>query len=181
MIQLDMRSNIASVMRQHEADTRQIAIATYRALNRATDKAATETSREIRKVYNVRHRAVMAALRKLRAGRSNLRAQMHIEGFRIPLIEFDAHWRPGQRVGATARIKVGGARTTIPGAFIAQGRHGPAVFKRKGKARGPIYELLSVSVPQAFLNKRVLGSVNQHANEMFLKTLIQQLRFLGGE
>ena len=181
MIRIDVRSNIDQALRQHEADTRQIAIATYRALNRATDKAATETSREIRKVYNVKHRAVMAALKKIKAGRANLRAQMHIEGFRIPLIEFDARWRHGQKVGASARIKVGGPRTQIPGAFIAQGRHGPAVFKRKGRARGPIYELLSVSVPQAFLNKRVVGAVNREANEMFLRTLAQQLRFLGGE
>jgi hypothetical protein len=38
--------------------------ATYRAINRAVDKTVTETSREVRKVYNLRDRAVKAAMKK---------------------------------------------------------------------------------------------------------------------
>src|ERR1051325_54155 len=81
--------------------------ATYRALNRAQDKVATETGREIRKRYNVKQRAIAAALKKQRASSHMRLARLVVEGVRLGLIEFDARWRPGQKVGATVKVLTG--------------------------------------------------------------------------
>jgi hypothetical protein len=188
MISVDVRSDIKRVVAEFRAETQHIATATYRALNRAQDKAATETSREIRKVYNVRDRAVKAALKKIRANKSRLVATLRIEGARIGLIEFDARWRPGQRVGATVRIKVGEGRKPVAGTFIATRRwrswqddaeHAHrGVFRRAGKKRLPIRYLRSISIPQAFSNKVVQEAVQRLALESFNQNLEQQLRYL---
>jgi hypothetical protein len=179
-VKVDVRSNIGEVLADFRAESANIEVATYRALNRSLDSSATETSREIRKVYNLRDRAVKAAITKYRASKNRLFAQLKIEGARIPLIEFDARWRQGQKVGATVKVLVGGGRKAVPGAFIASARFGEAVFRRVGKTRLPIRALRSVSIPQAFDNKRVVDAVQQIAIAVFEKNFEQQLVFLRG-
>lgn len=154
--------------------------ATYRALNRALDKVATETGREIRKVYNVKHRAVLNAIKKQRARAGRLYAVMEMRGTRIPLIEFSATWKRGQKTGASVKVLVRGARKRIQGAWIGVHGHTGAlqVFQRVGKERYPIKSLRSVSVPQAFSNEAVIAAVNAIAAESFGKNYEQQLRFL---
>jgi hypothetical protein len=174
VISINFRSDIERTMRALGADAEHLPVATYRALNRTTDKAATETSREIRRVYNVRDRAVKSAMKKLRAHRSRLYSALDIEGARIPLIEFDAKWRRGQKIGATVRIKIGEGRKAIPGAFIAKGR----VYKRIGKSRYPIRVLRGVSVPQAASSKAVRDVIETRSLEEFMKVLEQNLRHL---
>lgn len=102
--------------------------ATFRALNRALDQVATATGREIRKVYNVKQRAIMAALKKHRANRKRLTARLVVEGVRLGLIEFSARavnpWNiKGRRHrkrggGVSVQIKVAGGRKLVQGAFI---------------------------------------------------------------
>lgn len=150
--------------------------ATYRALNRALDKAATETGREIRKEYNVKQRAIRGALRKRRANSKSLFARLIVEGVRLGLVEF----APRQnKVGTSVKIKVKGGRETVKGAFIATRRwQYRGVFRRRGKERLPIVYLRSISVPQAFANKAVLDALEKVALETFNKTFEQQIRFL---
>jgi hypothetical protein len=190
-VRLDVRSNMDRVVAEFAAERDELLNkATYRALNRALDKSVTETSREIRKVYNVRDRAVKKAITKRRANSMSLFARMTIEGARLGLIEFDARWHPGQRGGASVKIKVGGGRKTVLGAFIATMRYQEwrsgadvsyrGVFRRLGKSRLPIRFLRSISIPQAFANKAVLDAVQRLAVIEFDKTLEQQVRYLRG-
>jgi hypothetical protein len=179
-VRLDVRSNIDKVLADVKAERANIVTATVRALNRALDSSNTETSREIRKVYNLKDRTVKAALRKIRASKSRLWAELRIEGSRIGLIEFDARWRHGQKVGATVRVKVGGGRKTVAGAFIAAGRGGQNVFRRVGNRRLPIRRLTSVSIPQAFDNDSVTTAVQRIASAVFDKNFEQQIVFLRG-
>lgn len=176
---LDVRSNIDRVLADFRAETKNINTATVRALNRTVDSSATETSREIRKVYNLKDRTVKAALRKVRASRSRLVATLHVEGARIGLIEFEARWRQGQAVGATVRIKLGGARKPVAGAFIADARGGRGVFRRVGKKRFPLKYLTTISIPQAFSNDDVVGAVQKTAEVVFQKNFEQQIVYLG--
>jgi hypothetical protein len=179
-VRLDVRSNIDKVLANVKAERANISTATVRALNRALDSSNTETSREIRKVYNLKDRAVKAALRKIRASKSRLWAELRIEGSRIGLIEFDARWRQGQKVGATVQVKIGGGRKTVAGAFIAAGRGGQNVFRRVGNRRFPIRRLTSVSIPQAFDNESVTTAVQRIAAAVFDKNFEQQIVFLRG-
>jgi hypothetical protein len=89
--------------------------ATYRAINRAVDKTVTETSREVRKLYNLKDRAVKAAMKKRYANRARLFGEVLIEGVRIPLIEFDARWTR-RMPGASVKIKLAGGRASSPAA-----------------------------------------------------------------
>jgi hypothetical protein len=189
-VRLDVRSNIDRVVVDFRAQREQVATATYRALNRALDKSSTESSREIRKVYNLKDRAVKASLKKVRANKNRLWAQLRIEGARIGLIEFDARWRPGQKIGATVRVKRASGRQAIEGAFIGTrrwnswqdgGEHAHrGVFKRVGKARYPIRYLRSISIPQAFSNRAVVAAVQAIAIATFDKNFTQQLTYLSG-
>jgi len=173
--------------------------ATYRALNRALDKVATETGREIRKVYNVKQRAIKSALRKRRAHPKSLFARLIVEGVRLNLIEFAARavnpWNvPGRRRrpggGVSVQVKRASGRKVIRGAFITAATANNArgggsagmrqVWTRVGADRLPIRTLRSLSVPQAFSNQAVLAALRTVAAETFNKNFQQQIRFLSG-
>lgn len=189
-VRIDVRSDIRRAvveMRGLRDDVENKA--TYRALNRALDKVATETGREIRKVYNVKQRAIRNALRKQRANSRFLFARLLVEGVRLGLIEFDARWSRRQP-GASVRVKVAGGRKVIPHSFIAAAtannyRGGGSmgmrqVYVRKGKDRYPLRSLKSLSVPQAFANQAVLEALERVSVETFNKNFQQQVRFLTG-
>lgn len=189
-IRVDVRGDMKRIIAEFTAlQDRVVNKATFRALNRALDAAATSASREIRKVYNVRHRAVLAGMKKRRASTNSHFARLSIEGLRIGLIEFDAKHSKRQ-AGASVKIKVQGARKIVQGAFIATRRWQSwqdkgeqahkGVFRRVGKARYPIKYLRSLSIPQAFSNKAVLEAVDRITREAFVKNYEQQLRFLSG-
>ena len=83
VIGVDVRSNIKDVIADFQALSDRVGNkATVRALNRAQDQAATEASRRIRDVYNVRHAAVLKAMKKKRASRASLQATIEMRGWR---------------------------------------------------------------------------------------------------
>lgn len=130
--------------------------ATVRALNYVLNRVATETGREIRKVYNVKQKAITAALTKHRANRKSLRVRLVVQGARLNLIEFAARavnpWnikgrRHGKRGGGVSvQIKVAGGRKLVQGAFITAATRNNAtgggsagmkqVFRRTGYQYG---------------------------------------------
>ena len=191
MIQVDVRSNIddfQAVLRALPERLQERAI--MRGINRAIDAVATQSSREVRKVYNLKDRDVKAALAKHKASKVTLTGDVTFRGRRIPLILFEAHWRQGQPGGATAKIFVGGQRIAYRGAFIAAARYNNAagggsagqqqVFVRTGKARYPIKVLRGISIPLAVKRKVVLDALKAVASDTFRKNFTQQLRFLTG-
>lgn len=198
MISIDVRdvgrkSGVWAELFGQSSDDKLIEKATVRALNRGIDAARTNTSREIRKVYNIKHSAVLKAMRILRASKGRLFARLIVGGNRlgrrIGLIEFDARWRPGMKIGASVKVKVGGPRKNVRGAFIAAATRNNArgggsagmlqVWRRVGKSQYPIKTLRSLSIPQAFANKIVIEAVKKAAIEVFDKTFHQQLKYLG--
>ncbi len=199
MIRVDVRSPLNSVIAEFKATTDAIKDkATVRALNRALDQTATATSREIRKEYNVTHRAVLKALKKRRANSRSLHAKIEMRGSKLPLIAFSARavnpWNVAGRKrrlggGVSVQVKVAGGRKVVRGAFIATGTANNAtgggsegmrqVWRRAGPGRYPILNLRSVSVPQAFANKAVIAAVSAIAADSFKKNFAQQIQFLG--
>ncbi len=186
---MDFRSDIKRAVAEFTTTRQDVETATFRALNRTVDAVGTASGREIRKVYNVKQRAITSALRKRRASRSSLFASLIVEGVKLGLIEFDARWSRKQP-GASVKIKVGDIRKTVAGSFIAAATRNNArgggsmgmrqVFRRVGKERYPIRTLKSISVPQAFSNQAVLTALQSVADTTFNKNLLQQIRYLGG-
>lgn len=182
MIGLDVRSDAKRVIAEISALNRQIVDkATLRAINRALDTAQTVGNRKIRETYNIKARAVRAAMKKRRANARSLFARLEVSGALIPLIEFDARWTRTTKIGASFRVKKGGPRRRIRGAFI--GVHGATgarqVFVRRGAERYPIKTLRSLALPQAFLSRAVIGGVDAAVAESFEKNFRQQLVYLG--
>jgi len=155
--------------------------AAVRGVNYAVDGVATGASREVRKVYNVKARAVAAAMKKVKASMKSARVAGAVvfSGRKIPLIEFDARWTRNM-TGASVRIKHDSGRKTIPGSFIAatsQNARG-GVFKRVGKERYPIKQLRSVSIPDTIRNEAVRTAVEAIGHTRFKKEFIRQMNLL---
>jgi len=135
--------------------------ATASAINRTMEQARTAMSREIRQEFNISAGKVNQSLRITKATLSGglYRLQAVLEsptqrGRSLNLINFAARQTSK---GVTVKVKKGGARKLIPGAFIAN--DGRTVFKRVGKARLPIKALQTVDVAQMFNTKRINAKV----------------------
>lgn len=167
-------NNFPDVQRQLDAMQEGIrAQATARAVNRTLEQAKTSMSREIRAEFTIPAAKVNQALRINRASfRSGLLA---IEGAlesptkrgrSLNLINFAARQTAK---GVTLKIKVGGGRKLIPGAFIAN--EGRTVFKRVGQKRLPIKALQTIDVAQMFnttrINRRVIDFIQARFPEIF--------------
>ena len=188
-VRIDVRSNINEVVGTIRAlPDRLKERAIVRSINRAVDSVATESSRIVRQTYNLKHAAVLKALTKHKASKVTLTGDVTFKGRRVPLIEFEARWRRGQPVGATAKIFVGGRRVPYRGAFIAASTSNNArgggsagmnqVYVRVGRGRYPIKSLRGISIPLTLRNKVVIAAVRKVASDAFSKTFSQQIKFL---
>lgn len=188
-VKIDVRSNINEVVATIRAlPDRLKERAIVRSINRSVDAIATESSSQIREVYNLKHRAILAALTKHKASKVTLTGDVTFKGRRVPLIEFQAHWHQGQPVGATAKIFVGGQRVPYRGAFIAAARSNNArgggsagidqVWIRVGRDRYPIRVLRGISIPLTVRNKAISAAIRKTAVQTFTKNFYQQIRYL---
>src|SRR5258708_32060689 len=188
-VKIDVRSNIDQVTATIGAlSDRLKERAIMRSINRAVDSTATESSRIIRQTYNLRHSAILAALTKHKASRVGLTGDVTFKGGRVPLIEFQAQWRQGQPVGASAKIFVGGSRIAYRGAVITAATRnnptasGPAgslpVYKRVGRGRYPNRVLRGISVPLTMRNKGVVEAERKVASDTFTRNFSQQIKYL---
>ena len=131
------------------------------ALNRTLEQARTAMSREIRQEFNMPAAKVSAALRvrraSFKAGRFRMEAVLESpskRGRSLNLINFAARQT---RQGVTVKIKKGGPRKLIRGAFI--GNDGRTVFIREGKSRLPIRAVQTIDVAQMFNTRRINAKV----------------------
>lgn len=193
LLDINVRDTIKEVIVDFEHLPAQMETkAMVRAANTAARKVRTESGREIRKIYNLKLRAVRAATKLLRARRNQaiVRASVVYAGRPIPLIEFAARavnpWNiPGRRHnrrggGVSVRIKKASGRRTVKGAFIAQTARmsSPGVFQRVGKTREAIRQLRSVSIPTTVVNRAVYAALEKTGYTSFRKEFVRQLNLL---
>jgi hypothetical protein len=162
---------VARAMATMRSDIANKALAS--ALNKTAALAKTAMSREIRDEFVLPAAKVGAALRVNRAravgGRFFLEASLESpakRGRSLNLANFDARQTAK---GVSFKIKRGGARKTIPGAFLING--GKTVMIRVGKARLPIKALQTIDVAQMFntkrINARVVRMIEQRLPDVF--------------
>ncbi len=141
--------------------------ATASAINKTLAQGQTRMVRTITAEFNISARAVREALRISRASFRQGLFEMsgYLEspskrGRSLNLIRFDAKQT---RLGVTFKIKRGGPRQTIRGAFIANKDNsaGGTVFIREGKARLPIAAKQTIDIAQMFNTKRVNERVRE--------------------
>ncbi len=180
MIQANVSSNLDKVLAEFTIVTNNLADkAAVRALNRAADQTKTEAKRQIAAVYNLKSSAAAEQIATSKAFAGRLVATVTVRGRAIPLVQFDARWKQGQPGGATVKVKRGGNRKNIRGAFIARMKSGhTGVFVRQGGARLPVRELYTIGLPRMFLAKVVQDAVRKVATESFEKNFRQQIQYL---
>lgn len=161
------------------------------ALNRAARAASTAASKGARKRYTVKAAAVKESLKVERASYKRPDALILSQGAPIPLSRFDV--RSYKRGPMKARVRKGGPKRPIPGAFRGSGslpssrvfRRVPGAAKRvpsKGRFSGtgvkrqPIEQMFGPSVPQMIGNTEVEREVIDRAEEVFGQRLFHELQ-----
>lgn len=139
------------------------------AMNKTTAKAKTFISKEVRKKYDVKAKAISKVLTQISIKDPVAERVLIYTGSNISLINFGARQvrvAGGKRKGTSVRIKKAGGRKTIKGpnrygAFIAKGansnRH---VFMRETKERDSIEKLSGPSIPGMISQSGIGDSVD---------------------
>lgn len=132
---------------------------------RTMRKARTNVSKEIRKVYNIKAGTVKdtVSLQSRRTSDSTV-SILSYRGGSLPLDRFGTSIRTistrlGKRRAVSAKVKKGGRRRVVAGAFPLKGDTGPTM-QREGDSRLPIERIFSLSVPQ-MVNQRVAREVEK--------------------
>jgi len=135
MISINVQGSTDKIVAELKGTPKLIMKAQVQALNRTGDRVRTQVTREVKSSYAVKAGAVRAAtkIRKASVG-GNRRVEVWILGKRIELIHFNpsavnpwnisgrAHKRRGG--GVRIRIKKGGGKKLIEGAFLATAKSG---------------------------------------------------------
>ena len=160
-----------------QLDPKLVKKAAVRSLNRTAPQAFTAGSKEVRKEYNVKAKDINKAKQIQKANFSNLYAVIKIVGARFKVLSFAAR---EVKKGVTVKIKKSGGRKLIPGAFKASMRYGPGIFKRHGKARGPVQELKTISIPVVFHTKKVMAAIQKTVAERISHNFNEAYKFYIG-
>ena len=192
-MQFNIKTNfpeVAKAMRQLGEDVARKATAS--ALNKTVAQAKTAMSREIRAEFNMTAAKVGAALKvtNARASGANFRLEASLEsprqrGRSLNLANFAAKQT---RLGVTFKIKRGGARKLIPGAFLING--GKTVMIRvpgttmgsRSKYAGTkhaqqIRALQTIDVASMFNTKRVNAKVLAMIEAKFPELFANEAKF----
>lgn len=153
------------------------------ALNKMAQQAKSEASRRIRSRYNIKKGDLDSNFRLRRASVNNLSAIVTASGNPLPLYDFGARQT---KAGVSVMVLKGQRKVVQPidgrRAFIATMSSGHVgVFVRKGKSRLPIQELSSLSIPQMFGTKNVMGALTAFVNERLRPLLVHEIEFFRGK
>ena len=149
--------------------------AARRALNTVLRKAKTQTSKDIRKRYNIKARDLNKRIRDTKATNRNLQAVLTIKSGKIPVYYFGARQTSK---GVTAKILRNKSRTLYKGAFIAPyANQNPddeqelSVFYRASLARGNSkdwkHKLVKEKPRRIYHGLPIIKQVNVSAVQMF--------------
>lgn len=193
-IALSVRADFAGVQRKLDAlqkDVRDQAL--VRAVNRTTEQARTDMSREIRAEFVMSAQQVREQLRVVRAGfkagRAFIEASLiggRAKGRSLNLIRFversttlaESRRRLKQGTQASLFVKIkrqGGKKSLGPKAFI--GNQGRTVFERVGDKRLPIKAKTTIDVAQMFNTKRINAAVLRKLRAKFPAIVDREIAF----
>lgn len=151
--------------------------ALYRAMNRSLITAKSETSKEIRKRYNIKAGDVKnkANTKITKASRDTLLSSVTYSGRVIPLKNFSVK----DAKSRTEMIKVAvkkGPKKPIPHAFVADlGKHGPGVFQRQTSRRNSSKQLYGPSIAHMVEEENVIEGIATKTKEMLDKRLDHEI------
>lgn len=183
-MQLSIKTNFPDVQRQlSKLHADLVGPVTARAINRTLEQGRTQVVRSITAEYNVKAKDVRDTLRidkaTVKGGRfmvSGFLESKTKRGRSVNMIRFGARQT---KQGVTVKIKRGGPRHLITGAFIANRDNsaGGTVFVRKGKARLPIQGKTTIGMPQMFNARKVKKVVVRLLETKFPEIFEREAKF----
>jgi len=186
-VKINVRSNVKQARAKLKHDRRAVDTAAARAINRTLTMMVTEFSRQIRGRYTVKAKSTKRRIKVTRRARHNsLIGIVQAEGRPLALLDFSA--RVGKR-GVTVKIKKGGTRRRIPGAFrieravplvVARGRYRNNEFRFQ-TARLPVTKLVGPGVPQMFEDADIQAHMGRFGQRVFARRFDHELRRLVGQ
>lgn len=148
----------------------------HKALNRTVNdigaKMKTQTTKEVRKTYNVKAKDIKQFMQVKRSRYDNMKYQMHVRSRGLNAIRFGAKALK-KRGNVSVRIKKANGRKVLQRAFLS--KSGKAVLQRE-KGSQKIKAVTTISIPQMF-NKKILENANEMANKEFGKKLQDNFDF----
>ena len=154
-----------------------------RAINRAAQKARTETKREVANKYFISQGDVLKTIRLTKASTANLSAQLTSKGGPIALSKFKVSHKRGVKrtkrgyspsVYKAGVEKSGGMKplSGSPKAFIAGFSSGHSgVITRISARRLPLKQLYGPAVPSVIKNDEVIERIQKEATETLEKRI----------
>ncbi len=155
-----------------------------RAINRAAQKAKTETKREVAAKYFISQGDVLKTVTLTKASPGKLSAELKSKGGPIALSKFKVSPNRGvrrtKRGGYSPAVykagveKAGGVKPLSgnPKAFIAGFSSGHSgVMERKGSRRLPLKQLYGPAVPSMIKNEEVISTIQDAAAETLEKRI----------
>lgn len=167
------RSGIAAL------ETGPLKAALKRALRKAGATALrdmrSEASKRIRDRKRIKSRYIARALTLRRARGSDITSMewaLDVSGEPVPLVAY-----PHRQTKKGVSVEVNrGKRTLVKGSFLASMRSGhEGVFRRRGKARLPIDELLGSRPVDALLHEGEAAAVAERGGKSFAETFVRVL------
>lgn len=188
---LDVQFDVKRAMRAlSDLQKKQVPRAAARALNRTGEEVRTQVVRDLSKEMGKETGLSVSGFRKSiaqkKATQQRLVTELVASGRPLPLMRFGAKQRlievkhtkrslvPVYEVSA----KAWGKRKTYKGAFIATLRSGrKGVFIRTSKKRLPIKELYGPSIPQTFIDEKIIKGMERHAGRVWPKNFQRELNY----
>jgi Prophage minor tail protein Z (GPZ) len=152
-----------------------------RALNRAIQTGQTWTRKRLVADTGIQSKYIGRNLYVTRATWNTLEARLTAKHSRIPLIAYYRRgFRSGRGIGGVA-YKLG---TIDPLAFFAEvgkGKH-RGIFRRRGRARIPIDQLLGPGIPEVIAKKLIFEALRGPVREAYEKRIDHEIeRALAGQ
>ena len=134
------------------------------ALNRTVTSVASNITKEVRARYHIKAGDVKNTIKKTKASKSNLSAEVRSTGSTIPLDKFKVSPKtvnPKRKTQLKISVEKNGVKQ-VTGAFVAN-INGLKVFQRERKSRLPIKRLFGPSVPQMIGQQQIVENINEKA------------------
>jgi len=174
-------SQIERLVKEFKGFDKEVAEATYHALNRTIDLVYTQVGRIIPKAYAIKKKDVTDTLKKNKPNPASLEASVVSTGHRLSFAHFPYTPKTPRQKTVMVQIKRSKGRIPSKKGFVATtGAKDPDkiqynVFKRLGKSRLPIAPIRTLSVPQMIVNEKVAEQVQQAAQTMLEQRLEHEI------
>lgn len=151
-----------------------------KALNRTVNdigaKMKTQTTKEVRRTYNIKAKDIKQFMQVKRSRYADMKYQMQIRSSPLNAMRFGAKVLK-KRGNVSVRIRKDNGRKVLKRAFLS--KSGKAVLQRE-KGTQKIRAVATISIPQMF-NDKILKSADEMARKEFGKKLQDNFNFYIGK